>query len=86
MAYMTIKLNKAVFMSLPTGVRLRCNRGTTNGPRWFSEPVAPNADRQAQWDRIKAVKLNARTFLFEINGEWVWPDQYFDNGKWNIPS
>ncbi len=52
------RLTKKFFLSLPCGVYLTSNLALTPGQPIFAEPVAPLDEREAQWKRIVAVRVN----------------------------
>ena len=52
------RLTKKCFLSLPCGVYLASNVALTPGQPMFAETVAPLDEREAQWKRIVAVRVN----------------------------
>ena len=55
-------LTKAFLMSLATGRYLTSNtyRSGSSGEPCFAETVVPAEQREAQWQRIKAARVNGR--------------------------
>ena len=52
------RLTKKFFLSLPCGVYLTSNVALTPGQPIFAETVSPVDEREAQWKRIVAVRVN----------------------------
>ena len=52
------RLTKKFFLSLPYGVYLTSNVALTPGQPIFAETVAPAEEREAQWKRILAGRVN----------------------------
>lgn len=52
------RLTKKFFMSLPQGVYLASNVALSPGQPIFAETVASLGEREAQWKRMVAVRVN----------------------------
>ena len=52
------RLTKKFFMSLPQGVYLASNVALMPGQPIFAETVAPPEEREAQWKRIVAARVD----------------------------
>ena len=52
------RLTKKFFLALPEGVYLASNVALMPGQPIFAETAAPLGEREAQWKRIVAVRVN----------------------------
>ena len=66
------RLTKKFFLSLPCGVYLTSNVALTPGQPIFAETVAPPDEREAQWKKIVAVRVdNQRCSVFQTPGDYI---------------
>lgn len=61
------KLSKKTLFSLPAGGLLTSNVTDDIGHPLVAEPVAPLAEREAQWQRIKGKGADSRSFVLFVD-------------------
>jgi hypothetical protein len=73
------KLTKQFFINLPAGVYLVSNVGDSPRQRSFAEYVVSLSERENQWARIRAARVDQRTCMIFVSEESFrqWLDHNF---------